>query len=89
MCFWNPEEVTKWCVGKTPGGKLEQFYVGKIREYYTNIVDQEELGEALGWFTEHLFDDYRVTLKFQLPSGQTLTAINFDLKETRWCNYDS
>ena len=53
----------------------------KIREYYTNIADQEELYEALGWLAEHLFGDYKVTLKYSLPSGQMLTARSYDLKE--------
>ena len=80
--------MIKRCKGQFPKGKIEKFYVDKIREYYSNIVDQEELHEALGWFTEHLFDDYKATLKYLLPSGKTLTARNYDFKETRCSDYD-
>ena len=46
-----------------------------IREYYSDIEDQEELDDALGWFTEHLFGDNRVTLKYMLPSGRQLRTM--------------
>ena len=87
VCFWSPEEVIKWCEVKCPSGKLDKFHVDKIHAYYSNIDDLAELDEALDWFTEHLFDDYKVTLKYLLPSGQTLTARNYDMKETRRYNY--
>ena len=76
--------MIKWCEGKSPSGKLDKFHVDIIRKYYSNVEDQEDLDEALGWFTEHLFDDSSVTLKYTLPSGQTLTSRNYDLKETRY-----
>ena len=62
--------MTKWCEGKLHGCRLDTFHVDTIRDYYSNIVDQEDLGEALDWLTEHLFDDYSVTLKHTLPSGK-------------------
>ena len=73
--------MIKWCAGKCPSGKLGKFHADKIREYFTDIVNQEELDDALGWFTEHLFGGNRVTLKYTLPSGQTLSAKNNDLKD--------
>ena len=78
--------MIKWCEAKRPGGKLDKFHVETIREYYSNIVTQDDLDQALGWFTEHLFDDYSVTLKYTLPSGKTLTSRNYDHKETRYAS---
>ena len=69
---------------KSPSGKLDKFHVDILRKYYSNVEDQQDLDEALGWFTEHLVDDNSVALKYTLPSGQTLTSRNFDLKETRY-----
>ena len=76
--------MIKWCEGKLHSGKLDKFHVDTIRDYYSNIVDQEELDQALDWFTEHLFDDYSVTLKHTLPSGKTLTSRNYGPKEKRY-----
>ena len=70
-----------WCERKCPGGKLDKWHTDKIREYYTDIEEQQELDEALGWFTEHLFGDSNVTLKATLPSGQTLSAKNYERKD--------
>ena len=83
LVFSNPEEVLHWYTSKRKNRKPDKFLEEKIREYYTGIADQEELEEALGWLTEHLFDDYKVTLKYALPSGQLLTARNYDFKEKR------
>ena len=86
LCFWNPEDVITWCEEKCPSGKLDKFHVDKIHDYYSNIADLAELDEALDWFTEHLFDDYNVTLKYLLPSGRTLTARNYDFRESQRYN---
>ena len=84
LCFRNPEEVIAWCAGKCPGGKLDKFHTDKIRGYYTDIKDQEELDEALGWLTEHLLGDNSVTLKATLPSGQILSAKSYEPKNKGW-----
>ena len=78
--------MIKWCEAKRSGGKLDKLHVEAIREYYSNIVTQDELGQALDWFTEHLFDDYSVTLKYTLPSGQTLAFRNYDHKAPRYAS---
>ena len=84
LVFRKAEEVVAWYKQKT-GQRCEEFMVQKIHEYLTDVQDQDDLQEALRWLSEHLFgDDHRVTLKYKLPGGGELTAMNYDFKDKGW-----
>ena len=54
--------------------------------YMTDLQDQDDIEEAMGWLTEHVWDeDYKAILIYHKPDGTVLKAKNFDYREKLPC----
>ena len=50
--------------------------------YMTDLQDQDDIDEAMGWLTEHVWgDDFRAILIYHKKDGTTLKATSFDYRE--------